>query len=139
MLTTCVFYLRTFQEHFLSPRTIFFGKQSLMWECSEVSRDEWLGIVGIDHRGSLPKTRLYKELSVLRCPIRSIPDNLSGSHILGVWSSLIQEYRTRNLSEADDRIIAFADIARATQSITRLTYLAGLWAEYMSFCLLWRV
>jgi hypothetical protein len=32
-----------FQEHLLSPRTIFYGQENIMWECTEVLSDELLG------------------------------------------------------------------------------------------------
>jgi hypothetical protein len=130
---------RTFQEHFLSPRTIFFSNQPLVWECSETSRDEWLGTVSIDYRNSLPKSQLFKELSLLRLPYSTMTDVLSTSQALGIWFTLIREYRTRILTRPADRIMAFAGIARALHNLTQFTYIAGMWAEYLPYCLLWRV
>lgn len=55
------------------------------------------------------------------------------------YTSLVAEYRARKLSYATDRVIAFAGIASAYSSLSSLTYLAGLWWEYMPIQLLWFV
>ncbi|KAF0330594.1 het domain-containing protein [Colletotrichum asianum] len=45
----------------------------------------------------------------------------------------------RNLTKETDRGIAFAGIARATQAKANVTYLAGLWKEFLEYDLLWSV
>lgn len=49
----------------------------------------------------------------------------------------MNEYRSRAFTKGEDRVIAFAAIARAVQNVTQLTYLAGLWAEHFPGALTW--
>jgi hypothetical protein len=55
------------------------------------------------------------------------------------WQALLDEYHKRNLTQAEDRVIAFAGIACAFQNMGNLTYLAGAWAEFFPLCALWYV
>lgn len=43
------------------------------------------------------------------------------------------------MTNSGDRIMAFAGTACAAHNLTNLTYFAGLWAEYLPLCLLWKV
>jgi hypothetical protein len=138
-LTTYVCNLRTFQEYFLSPRTIFSGHQPLMWECSEISRDEWLGTVNFHNGAVLSKSKLFEDMSRQSRLYWNYAQNSSTLQWSSIWSAIVREYRARILTVPEDRIMAFAGIARATHKITRKNYLAGLWAEELPSCLLWRV
>jgi hypothetical protein len=111
-----------------------------MWECSDSSRDEWLGRVSFDYRNSVAKSRLFQELSQIRqLPQAMTEDITSMSHSLSTWNELIKEYRSRSLTKSEDRIMAFAGLARATHHLTQLTYVAGFWAEFIPLCLLWKI
>ena len=128
----------TFQEHILSPRTIFYGHQNIMWECTETFCDELLGIWVPN---MIIKLRSYREKTLRQ-------RFLSGSHrpssssspisaYLEPWQDLIHDYRSRELTNPSDRNIAFAGVAEAFQREHRLTYLAGSWAESLPFDILW--
>ncbi|KAF2126359.1 HET-domain-containing protein [Dothidotthia symphoricarpi CBS 119687] len=138
----------TFQEHLLCPRTLLYGQENLMWECSEVFCDELMGSLKTleqPHRKhtwewswkAVTKPKLYTQM----LSIRSVPAlGASAKDVLEVgtiWANLVLEYRERNLTVAKDRIMAFAGIARAIHNMTGLTYLAGTWLEYIQPCLLW--
>jgi hypothetical protein len=110
-------------------------------ECSETSRDEWLGKINTDLRDSIPKSRFFRELLELRpeLPIPTSKPTTSTLKSLRAWNAILKNYSSRQLTKSEDRVMAFAGIARAAASLTQLTYHAGLWAEYLPYCLLWAV
>lgn len=141
----------TFQEHLLCPRTVFYGHQTLMWECVEEVCDElagsWL---------AKSETRDYNRASDQRkitqkrfISSRDVPHEIDVPVVaadyknllnyFANWKDLIREYSGRDLTVPSDRPIAFAGVARAFQAGQRLTYLAGIWAESLPDGLLWYV
>ncbi|CAI4215834.1 unnamed protein product [Parascedosporium putredinis] len=124
-----------FQERLMCPRNIYYGAGFLLWECGEMVEDEFLGSVarGTEIGG---KRVLY--------PIFSGTEDLAGDSqrkdtFNYQWFSLVGEYRMRNLTYETDRSIAFAGIARAIQTHTGYTYLAGMWKEFAVYGMLWHV
>lgn len=109
------------------------------WECFDISKDEWLGQVSIDYQNSIPKLRFFDAMSKIREIVGYTfgPGDMSQS--LRLSQIFIAEYRSRELTKLEDRIMAFAGTARATHSLTNLTYFAGLWVDYLPLCLLWKV
>jgi hypothetical protein len=110
------------QEQLLSPRTIFFGHHNLMWECAWETLDEHLSRVFVD---APSKWTLYNMIQALDC--------------MEEWETIIIHYRSRHLTQARDRLTAFAGIARAAHEMTAMTYLAGLWSERLVESLLWSI
>jgi hypothetical protein len=110
------------QEQLLSPRTIFFGHHNLMWECARETLDEHLSRVLVD---APSKWTLYNMLQARHCMFE--------------WEKIIIHYRSRHLTQARDRLTAFAGIARAAHEITAMTYLGGLWSERIVESLLWSI
>jgi hypothetical protein len=55
------------------------------------------------------------------------------------WYELVERYTSCHLTDERDKLIAISGIANTIQSETGLTYLAGLWKEYLVFNLLWYV
>jgi hypothetical protein len=110
------------QEQLLSPRTIFFGHHNLMWECAMETFDEHLSRVFVD---APSKWTLYNMVQSPDCMVD--------------WETIINHYRSRQLTQARDRLTAFAGIARAAHEMTGMTYLAGLWSERLVESLLWSI
>ena len=140
----------TFQEHLLSPRTVFYGHESIMWECVEEFCDElagsWLPKFEIGDYNR--RRRNGREMTQKRhIPLRDVPHDSAlpilfadYNHLLDYfknWKDLIWEYSTRNLTVPSDRPMAFAGVAQAFQTDRKLTYLAGVWAESLPDGLLW--
>lgn len=134
------------QEQLLSPRTILYGRCTIMWECGNSFRDE-LGL-HLTHdrdrdRAILGPAALKPALRMNRYSLSHTSKSMSlglGNHWPFVdWASLIREYRRRNLSRASDRIMAIVGTARAFQSEHRFTYLAGMWREHLPRSLLWYI
>lgn len=135
----------TFQEYLLCPRTLLIGHENLMWHCSEHFYDEILGPISERHKTTNVNPKRGKDMGKSRYFPHSIREittatSLSVPGLLSFmkdWQDLVNEYRERRLTFAKDRVIAFAGIARAFQTIGKLTYLAGAWREILPLCLLW--
>lgn len=136
----------TFQEYLMAPRILLCGHKNLMWQCSRMFYDELLGQLAVasaakhgQMKGDLDwcKSRYFP--SSLKSIMRGT-ENLTDPKMLNFmldWTSLIQEYRSRDLSFEKDRVVAFSAIARAYSKLGSLTYLAGCWAECIALSLLW--
>jgi hypothetical protein len=107
-----------------------------MWE---INRDEWLGIVNSHNSAVLSKSKLFENIPAQSRLHQNDARNPSTLQWPSIWSTVVQEYRAKNLTVPEDEIMAFTGIARAAHNIARQTYFAGLWAEDMPSCLLWRV
>lgn len=129
----------TFQEYLLSPRTLLLGHKNLMWQCSHGFYDELMGPIAeapkewndeTPKKGrDMGKSRYFPsslQAGLGQCDSVSAPAALT---FIIDWQSLINEYRSRALTKACDRVIAFAGIARAFTNLGDMTYLAGCWAS----------
>ncbi|RYN97715.1 hypothetical protein AA0120_g2771 [Alternaria tenuissima] len=135
----------TLQEQVLSPRTVFWGDRTIKWECVDIFCDELTGEVAGDYRGHpdflsnkalLCAQRIY-EPNGISPTLSEIEEDGVPYKILQTWAALINRYRRRDLTQASDRIMAFAGIAQAFQAEHGLTYLAGSWKEHLPQSLLW--
>lgn len=137
----------TFQEYLLAPRTLLVGHKNLMFQCSNGFYDELLGpidgVVGekverSNLGGDLGKTK-YFPASLKEVARADSPSNLVVLSFMYDWMKIVNEYRSRRLRHGEDRIMAFAGIARAFSQMAGMTYLAGAWREFLPLCLLWHV
>lgn len=137
----------TFQEHLLSPRTILYGLETIMWECEEVFCDELAGTWLPNHERLSSKSVLRKPLLKMRKMMRRFESITKAAHQLPHtenslawlirWSELVCEYKARAITVPEDRTMAFVDVAQAFSATTGLTYLAGIWTEFLLEGLLW--
>lgn len=133
----------TLQEQILSPRTIFWGDDTIKWECVETFCDELVGDGGLigAPKGHSQDLTLRELLSPRFCSQLNETKRVSGQtgeyNIISNWNRLINDYRRRDLTHASDRIMAFAGIAQAFQAEHGLVYLAGMWKEHLPHSLLW--
>lgn len=105
-----------------------------MWECKETFSDELLG-------SWLPQNAKYYTRGWYR------KERIDKTHLctkasnpilrIHTWWNLVNDYRSRSLSNASDRIMAITGVAKAFQEIQGLTYLAGLWKESLAYDLCW--
>ncbi|KAH7073195.1 heterokaryon incompatibility protein-domain-containing protein [Paraphoma chrysanthemicola] len=130
----------TYQEYLLSPRTIFYGHENLMWECAEGFKDELLDDSSLHF--TRPESSFGKALLASLMPTMTVrqPNDLvpQAPPWLKSWWALVKRYKSRSLSQLGDSTIAFSAVAEAFQAITGETYLAGAWKESLPFCLLWK-
>jgi len=137
------------QEQLLSPRTIFYGHRTIMWECGLKFYDELaFSDPGVDG-GRGGRVALKPNIHMSRCQPNQTTQSISldarlereveSLEIFPQWARLIRDYRRRNLSHASDRLMAIVGIARAFQSEHGFTYLAGMWKEHLPRSLLWYI
>jgi hypothetical protein len=110
---------RMFQEYYLCSRVIFFGLETLIWECAKTRIDECIGVTPESLTVNMKKSQMIKELRIedtryMLSVFKHRPDPPSAC----VWNTLASEYRARELTKSEDRIIALAGIARAFQRLT---------------------
>ncbi|OAA68563.1 Heterokaryon incompatibility [Niveomyces insectorum RCEF 264] len=128
-----------FQERLLCPRTVYCGDSRLIWECCETQQDEFYGAVPFSPRS---KPHFYPVFSgiIKDYPHPDLDDGSLHDPTFQIeWPLLVQDYRCGDLTYEKDRSMAFAGIARAIQTHTSLTYLAGAWKELADTSLLWTV
>lgn len=120
-----------FQERMVSPRTLFFSRGSLVWDCStkgEAQPDlfsELLGVASSPFRG--PKQH-FAAHSTTAAPASSF----------SVWHQIVSQYTMLRLSVPTDKLPGVAAIAqRISASRPRDEYLCGLWRSSLAHDLLW--
>ncbi|KAF7871779.1 hypothetical protein EAF04_003886 [Stromatinia cepivora] len=94
----------TLQERLLSPRTVHFTRDEVVWECRTKLVSE---------------TSPFKSPHYLRLRKKLLP--------IQNWDQIISQYSGRNLTYEKDRLVALAGIAEAIWNQTKSEYCAGIW------------
>ncbi|KAH8774480.1 heterokaryon incompatibility protein-domain-containing protein, partial [Diaporthe sp. PMI_573] len=120
-----------FQERVVSPRTLFFGKGSLVWDCfteSEVQPDrlaELLRVASIPCYGPKQHFADYSAASASPTSFR-------------LWYQIVSQYTRLRLSVATDKLPGIAAIAQSIHaSRPEDKYICGLWQSSFVHDLLW--
>lgn len=129
-----------YQERMLSPRTLFFGRDEIHWECRK-------GVVCAYEpdfeRPHFPARLQYIPIKQAYIKIRSLETNpLSGNAIQQfrpLWANVIKSYSQTNLSHADDKLAAIAGVASIAQKKLKIEASFGLWLPFLLDELLWEV
>lgn len=144
------------QERLLASRTLHFTRgQIYMEDCSGVtcegnstSRSTEVSLVGpksdfsrsfvyrpIFSPSSLPELRnfFHRQGSSYQDDIHR-PE---GKHVRLEWLSLIEMYSRCRLTKDTDRLMAITGMARKFSNFTRVTWCAGIWADFICQGLLW--
>lgn len=111
-----------FQERLLSPRTLYFVSDQIMWECFEEEKSESLP-TRLHHR------KLTKDIDRLKVVIsaKRSHEPQTAPKTLELWNELVQNYSSCNFTKPQDKLYAFAGIAKTFQRVTSDTYLGGVW------------
>ncbi|KAH7216336.1 heterokaryon incompatibility protein-domain-containing protein [Fusarium oxysporum] len=121
-----------FQERFLSPRILHFAERQIAWECGEISALEMF-----------PK-RVPPGL--LKASRKDVIDNLLSAKAITndnlidfrrTWDDTVHKYTKTDLTFSNDKLIAFAGLAKAIEGLRNDTYLAGLWKSAFIYQLAW--
>jgi hypothetical protein len=126
-----------FQETFMAPRSLYFCKSQLFWECRHVKVSE-----------SFPQGIHIRSL-----PFRSISDNWKyklSSNYFSQWFHLIEDYSLRDLTFTKDKLVAISGIAKLYSKEYSLMYnegrhdqthyyLAGIWRQKIEQQQMWVV
>jgi hypothetical protein len=117
-----------FQELNSAPRTLFFAKDQLWWQCKTQKASE-----------SLPNelditSRRYQSTSQ-PLDMDTIPPQFYGP---SGWADIVQDYSKCHFTFPEkDRLVALSGLARKHGN--EQNYLAGLWKQDIIFELTWRV
>ncbi|EXM17407.1 Heterokaryon incompatibility [Fusarium oxysporum f. sp. vasinfectum] len=124
-----------FQERFLSPRVLYFGKHQLLWECRTYHRCEVFP-EGIPSHWS---DKAMDSLMEHRSGMNPAQANRMTLGTFNLWSDLVQQYSRCDLTRPSDKLHAIAGVAKLFEEFTGDEYVAGLWKSYFAAMLDWRV
>jgi hypothetical protein len=143
----------TLQEGLLAPRTLSYGPQQMIWECSTYQADESgrITIPTQDYRGknfmqfmieggsrTPSKWKKYEKLfSRIAPPLNTMLKLKTPQDPYERWYSIVQQFTRRSLTRDTDTLPALAGLASVFQRITKDVYCAGLWKKDIIRGLLW--
>ena len=122
----------TLQEAALSPRTLKFGSEFLLWECLEVQASEM----------DPSMSRTARDFTDL--PDKALLSEAMESHKWGrkgvlsrAWGRLSMNYTHRSLTYIKDRWVALSGVARKVSQECGMEFVAGLAVDDIERHLLW--
>ncbi|KAL2060080.1 hypothetical protein VTL71DRAFT_9902 [Oculimacula yallundae] len=133
----------TLQESWLSPRLLIYGTGPVQWRC--LSRESTHGLDTTDSIDFVSSIRsgCYND----RGKFLKEPTATAGSTMPTMlneardrqqrWQSIAQNYQSRQLTVATDKLPALSGIATIFHHLSKDTYLAGLWESELPCGLLW--
>ncbi|KXX79583.1 Heterokaryon incompatibility protein 6, OR allele, partial [Madurella mycetomatis] len=122
-----------FQERFLAPRVLQFGKRLLTWDCLEGPAAEIFpdGLPDLLLRSSSDSFKNFGPSGV--------PMEYSHLKPYVHWGHLVRAYTACALTFQSDKLIAFSGVAKYMAEILKDEYVAGMWRRYLEGELLWHV
>ncbi len=143
----------TLQEGLLSPRTVSYGAQQMIWECPRYQADEGGRITKAteDYRSKgfiqslirIQKMQVMKQQSFLeKLNLRSSkPEKWWKSYAIAdpydKWNDIAEQFMCRSLTKDFDVLPALSGLARAFQHVLKDEYCAGLWKNDILSTLMW--
>jgi hypothetical protein len=118
------------QEHLLSPRWLYFGRDSLFFECCTAQFDEHLRVAL-----TLSSVRVGTHF---HAPKDTMDFKTYGEG-LSKWYSMIYTYSNLCLTHGSDRLPALSGIASRFAAKLDDEYIAGLWRKDVVFGLIFKV
>lgn len=124
------------QEQLLSARIVYFGHGEVFWDCVTVSASE---------SSPISASLLFDLNPDETWALKILRKALAGSMELGVlqqrladvWTQIIMNYSSRQLSKDSDKLIALDGIIRPLSTILRDSHVAGMWRTQLWRQLLW--
>lgn len=128
------------QERVVSPRTIHYVQDQVLWECTSHAATEFD----------------YIQAETLRSPSLGFAPYLDGGHYgqrnthitsekflsqspsYRDWYDILMDYTSRSLTHSKDRMPAIWALAQEMQTRTNGTYIGGLWLVELTYGLLFR-
>ncbi|KIX98662.1 uncharacterized protein Z520_05963 [Fonsecaea multimorphosa CBS 102226] len=129
------------QERILSPRVLYFGGPEIHWECCSFQASEaWPnGSPNADDHGFDEVYPLKAAFESLITPFTSWGRDDVNEFVYELWhNGVFRQYTAADLTFEKDRLVALAGIAGVIQRRTGMTYVAGLWKEFLPMDLMWR-
>ncbi|KAI3553894.1 heterokaryon incompatibility protein [Colletotrichum abscissum] len=121
-----------FQERFLAPRVLHFGKRQLAWECNELTALEMFP-------AGLPSFVVPQSKSEILSALigDQSPGEPANRHFREAWSFLVGQYSRCELTNETDKLIAFSGVAKMVELYTGNEYIAGTWKNTLIYDLAW--
>lgn len=144
----------TLQEGLLAPRTLSYGPQQMIWECSTHQADE-SGRITIPTQGYKGKDLIqamvrgeskqahkpWQKLEQLFSLRHQMPEEVlklkSAIDVYERWYDIVSQFTGRSLTKDTDTLPALAGLAREFQWTMKDVYCAGLWKSDIIYGLLW--
>lgn len=121
------------QERLLAKRIVHYTHQELVWECRSSFYCE-CGVLDktCSERGQFPTSLSFK------ARYAQVVESGSDADRLDMWFAVVDQYMSRHITRASDRLPALSAIARQIDKhgIMEL-YVAGMWAPWLPACLMW--
>ncbi|KAF4459406.1 family Taurine catabolism dioxygenase [Fusarium albosuccineum] len=119
------------QERLLSPRTLYFTSQELVWECRSCNMCQCSPILGgfSDQIAGFP----------INSKLQPATADLQTSALVSKWQEVVEIYTQLNMTHASDKLMAIDGIAQYMAPIRKSQHLAGLWSDSFASDLAWTV
>jgi len=117
----------------LSPRLIHFGRDQLLWECTEKAAAEICpsgfpnGIAGVD---------IKREMIFLAPNYNRVISNQAPKSYYA-WERIVREYSDTQLTKITDKLVALSGLAKRMKVILDDDYVAGMWRHALPEQLFW--
>lgn len=119
------------QEVLLSPRTLFCGKDELLWHCREGKACQC---------STGPNDGMATAQDYVKFPK---PDGLGNLplalNLVETWHEIVGRYSMTKLTYPSDKLMAIDGLAQFLRPFKNSEYLAGLWSDSLALDMLWRV
>lgn len=144
----------TLQEGLLAPRTLSYGHQQMIWECSQFQADEGGRITKAteDYRVKgflqqlirmgekddfIPKQSFLGRVSMRFSKQEEWWKSFSIASPYDKWYDICEQFTVRSLTKDFDVLPALSGIAGVFQHVLDDTYCAGLWKKDLICSLMW--
>ncbi|KAK0644285.1 heterokaryon incompatibility protein-domain-containing protein [Cercophora newfieldiana] len=118
------------QERILSPRTIHYDRDQMLWECRESRACE----SGVPESAFVTQKWIWDG----RLHFEKGEQRPSRGAFWWDWYDLVESYTTHGLTKGEDKLPALSGLAQTLEAATGGSYVAGLWRDHLPFGLLWR-
>ncbi len=123
----------TFQEKYLSPRTLCFSQMGISWTCASKTASEGLpmGLIPLNNKSDFDRYIKMDEAG-------SFSDQVDMRQRFYWWYQAMEIYSHRKFTHESDRLIALAGLAAKFQT-SGDEFLYGLWKSDLAYGLAWRI
>ena len=141
------------QERLLSRRLIYFGAKELSWECQELEANEELPLgrpkslstttailtdENMDPRDEYASSS-PKDMWLLPRLDTATDKQITRNRFHLVWDDIITRYGGSRLTYSSDILVVLSGITNVLQKQSGLTFVEGVWKEFLPLDLLWKV
>lgn len=126
------------QEQLLSPRILYFDRSEIFWDCIEMSASEMSPI-----SASLLHDQYPDETWALKLIRKTLAESTAvgtlRQRIADVWTQVIQNYSSRELTRPSDKLVALQGVLQPLSLLLKDDPIAGMWHNQLWKQLIWWV